>query len=184
MARVNVTLEKTLRVLLVIFVLFNVVIPSSLASAHSVEAERVLEENTPSISALDVDSDKSVSLQNMQQGQGSGPGGIGSTDGSSSLKVWLNGAQGVFGDSTCVTPIEPDGANAVGCWKDQSGNGANAIQANETQRPYYTNNVQNGVPGLTFDGANDQLAFDRAIQNDFTIITVFKTMSLLNRNVC
>jgi hypothetical protein len=152
MARVNLRMEKFLRVLLVVFVSFNAVVPSLLAGARSTDAESAPEENTQNTNALVLDSDISVSSQNMQLGQGvgSGPGGVGSTDGSSNLKVWLKGEQGVFGDSTCTTPIEPDGVNVVGCWKDQSGNGANAVQANGTQRPYYTNNVQNSVPGLIF----------------------------------
>lgn len=97
----------------------------------------------------------------------SGPGGIGTTDGSSALEVWLKADAGVVGGATAST------------WLDQSGNGIHAFQGNALQQPTYVTNALNGQPVLRFDGTNDQLRFARTIQDDFTVIAVFRTTQFL-----
>ncbi len=56
----------------------------------------------------------------------SGPGGVGTTDGSSALKFWLKADAGVTKDTT----------NLVSRWDDQSGNGA-FVSAELNKRPTY-----------------------------------------------
>jgi hypothetical protein len=77
-----------------------------------------------------------------------GPGGIGKTDGTSNLKLWLNSASG--------TNSFTNGA-AISSWADQSGSGYNAAQINSTNQPTYVSNSVNGQPALNFDGSNDRM---------------------------
>jgi hypothetical protein len=104
---------------------------------------------------------------------GDGPGGVGITDGSSSLELWLRADRGVYVDTGCSTTQAANGSN-VGCWQDQSGNAStNAIQG--TGVPTYQTNSLNGQPVLSFNGGNSQLVVPRVVQNDFTIISLFRT---------
>ena len=95
---------------------------------------------------------------------GSGPGGVGTTDGSSELEVWLRSDRGVFSDTGCTTAAVA--AGAVGCWTDQSGNGRNGTQATANAQPVYQTSVVNGQPAIRFgDGIvagndDDQLLVD------------------------
>jgi hypothetical protein len=95
---------------------------------------------------------------------GDGPGGVGTTDGTSTLEVWLK-ADAIAGLT----------GNPVSTWSDRSGNNVNATQSNVGNQPAYTTNVLNGLPVVRFDGSNDRLEFNRVIQDDFSIIAVFKT---------
>lgn len=56
-------------------------------------------------------------------GTGSGPGGVGSVDGTSSLELWLQASEGVYTDTGCSATAS-DGNN-VACWKDISNLGSN-----------------------------------------------------------
>jgi len=68
-----------------------------------------------------------------------------------------------------------DGA-AVATWTDASGNGYNAAQSTPSQRPSYLANAINGLPAVHFNNANNTcLAFNRPVQNDFTILCVFRS---------
>lgn len=73
-----------------------------------------------------------------------GPGGVGETDGSSDLELWLKADAGVT----------KDGSDRVSAWADQSGNGRNATQSTSDKRPTYYANQQNGQPVLRLDGTN------------------------------
>ncbi len=76
---------------------------------------------------------------------GDGPGGIGTTDGSSSLILWLNPSLG-----TTV-----DGSNNLTAWADQSGNGNNASTTGGSE-PLLVSNVHNGFPVVRFDSGNSE----------------------------
>lgn len=76
---------------------------------------------------------------------GDGPGGIGTTDGSSSLILWLNPSAG-----TTV-----DGSNNLTAWADQSGNGNNA-STTASSEPLLVSNVKNGFPVVRFDSGNSE----------------------------
>lgn len=103
---------------------------------------------------------------------GDGPGGVGATDGSSPLEVWYRADRGVYTDGGCAITLASNTDN-VGCWKDQSGNGVNAIAV--AGSPTYNTNILNGQPALTFNGSNAQLVFNRIVQDDFTLISLFST---------
>ncbi len=83
---------------------------------------------------------------------GDGPGGVGVTNGSSSLELWLRGDQGVFADAGCISAAS--GGGSAGCWQDQSGNGNHATESG-TASPTYLTGVQNGQSSIRFDGVND-----------------------------
>lgn len=65
-------------------------------------------------------------IANLQTTSAQGPGGIGSTDGSSSLELWLRADQGI---STIDGKVQT--------WADLSGNGRNLTQSNSSRRPTY-----------------------------------------------
>jgi len=47
--------------------------------------------------------------------------------------------------------------DAVSSWTDSSGNGKDHAQASGTKQPTFKTNQQNGKPGVSFDGTNDDL---------------------------
>ncbi|MBU2483179.1 MAG: T9SS type A sorting domain-containing protein [Proteobacteria bacterium] len=72
-----------------------------------------------------------------------GPGGVGTTDGTSSLKLWLK-ADAITGVTTNNTPVTT--------WSDASGSNNNAISSG-TNRPTYLTNILNTFPVVRFDGS-------------------------------
>ncbi|MBN2006662.1 MAG: tandem-95 repeat protein [Anaerolineae bacterium] len=66
---------------------------------------------------------------------GTGPGGVGSTDGNSALRLWLQVGKGMYTDAGCVSPANT-GAQ-IACWADQSGNGNHVVQVDPTYQPRY-----------------------------------------------
>lgn len=75
-----------------------------------------------------------------------GPGGVGHSDGSSNLKLWLDASKG--------TTLA--GSNLTN-WSDQSGNGNSAISPSLAASPLLASSDVNGYPSLNFDGINDEL---------------------------
>ena len=87
---------------------------------------------------------------------GTGPGGVGTVDGNSSLALWLRADRGVYQDAGCSDSAE--GGDPVACWADQSGNGNHATQSTGDHRPILATGALNGRPQVSYDGANDLLA--------------------------
>ena len=75
-----------------------------------------------------------------------GPGGVGLTDGSSNLSLWL--------DASSITGIS-DNADMSGTWDDQSGNGNDASIENGAPS-YSATGGGNGQPALRFDKGNNE----------------------------
>lgn len=75
-----------------------------------------------------------------------GPGGVGSTDGSSNLSLWL--------DASTISGII-SGFNFSGSWLDQSGNGNHATILDNAPT-YSSTNGGNNMPALTFDASNQE----------------------------
>jgi hypothetical protein len=78
-----------------------------------------------------------------------GPGGVGRTDGTGALVLWMN-ADNITG----LNDNDP-----VETWRDASGYGNDASQSNSAQRPVYQSSGRNGVPTVEFGGP-DSGAFD------------------------
>jgi hypothetical protein len=65
---------------------------------------------------------------------------------------------------------------ALSTWADASGDSNNATQTTLSQRPTYVTGAMNGLPVVRFNGvASSCLAFSRPVQDDFTIICVFRS---------
>ncbi|MFA5833899.1 MAG: T9SS type A sorting domain-containing protein [Bacteroidota bacterium] len=75
-----------------------------------------------------------------------GPGGIGKTDGTSSLKLWLDGA-----DASTKTL----NSTAVSQWSDKSGVGNHATQSTSSKQPANNSIGINSRQTITFDGSDD-----------------------------
>ncbi len=104
---------------------------------------------------------------------GKGPGGVGNTDGTGALKLWLKAGTGVYSDDGCTSAAGDGGA--VACWADQSGNGNNFTQSTAGYRPSFTTSGVNNQPLINFDGSSQYLekSFTTAINtDDFTVYVV------------
>lgn len=86
-----------------------------------------------------------------------GPGGVGNTNGTSALVVWLDATKGVTTTGTAVT-----------AWNDQSGYLNNATPAAVANRPTRTTSGLNGLPVITFDGTDDVLTIADNASVDLT----------------
>lgn len=105
----------------------------------------VLEDGNYTLASSDLSSSP---LSSNTIGVGAGPAGLGSTDGSDALLLWLDASQ-ITGHN--------DGDN-IQTWADLSGNGYNATQATVGLRPNYIEDAQNGNPTIRFNGAGDFMA--------------------------
>ncbi len=105
---------------------------------------------------------------------GNGPGGVGVTDGSSTLELWLRADRGVFSQDNCTT--QAANGNSVGCWQDQSGNGAHATNTNNLNQPTLNAGSLNNQSALFFNGLQTDALVSGAITLDqFTIFSVFNS---------
>ena len=101
----------------------------------------------------------SLNYNNPFQVVGSnGPGGVGETDGASDLTLWFKADEGVFSDFG-VTTINNGGL--IQQWNDFSGFGSNATEATASVKATWNENLANGQPGISYDGA-DRTAFSDA----------------------
>ena len=93
--------------------------------------------------------------------QNTGPASVGSTDGSSSLKLWLDANQ---------IPDIYDGNN-VSVWNDLSGNGTDLIQNGQ---PNLILNFKNGRAAVRFNGNNEELQGTHSLTGaPITVFSVF-----------
>lgn len=97
-----------------------------------------------------------------------GPAGVGSTDGTSDLKLWLN-AQNVVVSGSSITTLN-----------DLSGYSSNLIQSTAGSQPQLNTSWQNAMPSMTFDGTGDFLEDadgENYIngENAFTVFIVFQS---------
>ncbi len=94
---------------------------------------------------------------------GTGPGGIGSTDGNSNLELWFDANAGITGTAP-VTGVT-----------DQSGNGVTFTVSGD---PALNAGSVNGIDAITFDAAGDFLTTDLSINADsirrLTVLSVYK----------
>lgn len=72
------------------------------------------------------------------------------------MVIALRSGIGVYQDNTCTTPATANN-DVVGCWKDQSGNGNNVVQATTSLKPLYKTGLKNGYGGIVCDGVDDYL---------------------------
>jgi hypothetical protein len=85
-----------------------------------------------------------VSLVASQALAQTGPGGVGSTDGSSSLSAWYRIDNGV----------STDGSGRVDSWTNSAGFAELDLTETGNERPTRVNNQVNGYPEISFSGTN------------------------------
>jgi hypothetical protein len=98
----------------------------------------------------------------------------------SGLVFWLDADKrsSLYQDSNCTTPVTAN-SDPVGGWKDRTpGSTIACTNATAGRYPLYKTGIQNGKPGILFDGSNDRLGFSSLPELDgqATVITVFKTI--------
>jgi hypothetical protein len=65
---------------------------------------------------------------------------------------------------------------SVSNWADMSGRGNNATQISASQQPIYVTGAMNGLPVVRFNATrSNYVAFNRPVQDDFTIACVFQS---------
>lgn len=79
-----------------------------------------------------------------------------SPDDLTGLQIWVKADGTLWQDSARTVPAVANN-DPIGCWDDASGNGVNLLQATAGARPLYKTGIQNGLPGVQFDGTNDFL---------------------------
>jgi Concanavalin A-like lectin/glucanases superfamily/Fn3 associated len=94
---------------------------------------------------------------------GDGPGGVGTTDGTSEMELWLKA------DSLVLA----SGAQ-VGAWNDSSGNGRTLVQGSAGLRPVFTAAAGNGLPVVRFTADWFQSLALPAAGNEFAVAAVVK----------
>ncbi|OQY44038.1 MAG: hypothetical protein B6242_13555 [Anaerolineaceae bacterium 4572_78] len=106
---------------------------------------------------------------------GTGPGGVGSTDGNSALKLWLKADMDVTAPHSNVMR-----------WRDQSGNRNHAKQSKKSARPDYVpkNTDFNNKPTLRFNGGSHFLVVkhDRSLEMN-QAITAFIVIKISNLDI-
>ncbi|MBI9066803.1 MAG: DUF2341 domain-containing protein [Salinivirgaceae bacterium] len=108
-----------------------------------------------------------------------GPGGVGTNDGTSSLELWLKAGIGLE-KSTGNTAKNNDD---IEFWLDQSGNGINATEA--TNKPYLdSTNLMNGYPVLHYVRTNGDRLLANGVtdgsENEATIYVVISPSNYVN----
>lgn len=89
------------------------------------------------------------------------------------LALWLKADAGAFQSAGGAAAGNGD---VVGEWQDQSGNGAHVVQATAANKPLLVTNVQNGLPVVRFDGADDFFSLAAALSgNAHSIFVAFKS---------
>jgi|GEM_PF-892286 len=99
-----------------------------------------------------------------------GPGGVGDTDGSGTLSLWLDANQGVTESSNEVTQ-----------WNDQSGYANHATPPAAANRPDYDATGTNSHPIITFDGTDHYLTASDDNSLDLTTWSIV-IVGIVNQN--
>lgn len=100
----------------------------------------------------------------------SGPGGVGTTDGNSTLQLWLRANSGVATNS-----------NGISTWADNSGNSRDASPGSASSAPSAISNGLNSKPTISFDGSDDYLDLSSTVPTGTSgAITVFIAFKPLN----
>lgn len=88
------------------------------------------------------------------------------------LEIWYDAAD--------LSTLTLDGTNNVAQWEDKSGNGVNASQATQANKPVYNVSTFGGLPSLRFDG-NDFMTFDGSslASKDLTIFAAIQRVGVV-----
>jgi hypothetical protein len=103
---------------------------------------------------------------------GTGSGSSFSPTDIAGLVGWWKSDGTKWQDSARTVAVTAD-SDPVGAIDDASGNGNHLLQATAGRRPLYRTGLQNGLPGLTFDGGDDFLTATIARAQPLTLYCVF-----------
>lgn len=84
-------------------------------------------------------------------------------------KLWLN-----------ADSIEGNDGDSIGTWNDESGQGNNATQSLEDNKPILKRNILNGHSIVRFDGTNDYLSHTYFSLSSATYFIIYKKASIGN----
>jgi hypothetical protein len=89
------------------------------------------------------------------------------------LMFWVdaNDLTTLYQDSALTTAVAAD-TDPVGAWIDKVTGTNQAQQTNATKRPLYKTNIQNGLPGLLFDGTDDFLQLVTQFELDGAVTAI------------
>jgi len=107
----------------------------------------------------------------------------------SDIQGWFDATDGPEKDSGGWVPCT--NGDGVGRWRDKSGNDYHALQATAGHQPIFRTGIQNGLPGVDFDGlateASATISFGEAITTTTFVLGAWfnggNTLSL-NGNIC
>ena len=85
-----------------------------------------------------------------------------------STALWLDAA-----DASTITLT----SGAVSQWNDKSGNARHATQSTTSSRPSYSSTGFNSLPGVAFDGVDDNMLHGCTQTGQYTLIAVYKVNS-------
>jgi hypothetical protein len=116
-----------------------------------------------------VDTDSKVGNSPVNSGS-KGPGGVGETDGSSTLELWLNAGDMDAADGDYVLRIT-----------DESGNGNDVVQTNSLNIPAFKSGIVNNHAAVAFNGSNSYM--EGSVSGSITApLTVFSVAYFNNIN--
>ncbi len=99
--------------------------------------------------------------------------------------LWLKADGTLWQNSARTTPVTSDG-DPVGAWDDGSGNSRHPLQTLSGKKGQWTANVQNGKPGVLFDGVDDFLVCASQLFSNVSAMSLFfafkGTGAVLNGN--
>ena len=100
-----------------------------------------------------------------------GPGGVGTNDGSSTLDIWLRDINH-FSDAGSTVSTS---GSVLQQWNDASGNNNHAIQIVNNRKPQFNTNLKNSYPTLEFSGDDElRVAYNISpnVHPNITVIAV------------
>lgn len=101
-----------------------------------------------------------------------GPGGVGETDGSGELELWLVAEDNTFTDAGSTSATD---GQSIQQWNDQSGNAHHATETTGSEQPTLETNEVNGFSVVDFDGSTERILSTGLTTNDeATVFTVFQ----------
>ncbi|WP_162144127.1 gliding motility-associated C-terminal domain-containing protein [Sporocytophaga myxococcoides] len=118
-----------------------------------------------------------------------GPAGVGMNDGSSSLKLWLDGGNGTFSDTLAKKNSKP--GEKVLFWKDLSGSNNHVMSGSDSTNPKLSTsnpllNNQSGIRFFRNDGKGNKRNFlvskSFSKTNDITIYCIFHALTKAGGN--
>ena len=113
-------------------------------------------------------------------GAGTGPGGVGATDGSGTLEVWYQSDKTVYSDTSCTTAQTADNGT-VACWPDHSGNTFEATSSVSGEQPTLQNGsgeTWNGNRVINWDGDDILVTTDNVTLGPLTVFIVYNASEI------